>query len=309
MASNFLLNDQQNFTRMGVACVDEISLVLEDILKTQIAPRDLYSKICSCSELTKSSHSLRPDQKSVCFLSPPSVPDYSKFDVSLLYTLIRNLCQCLKPSQGWGENPSPTDTQIGDDIERLRLFRNEMFGHLPSSSVPDHEFMLQWKELEIISKRVQTFVRLQGHTTSCNYEEKLANIKRFEFGFKDKEKYEILLKGLQQLYIQTEDFPNITIRGESRILCGGKTCFVAEIENCLESSNFIVTWMKLKGKTTEHLDTNSEKFKGSTHLRLVIQRTLKEDEAEYQAIVQREVNGRHLNILSNKLTLQVFGGK
>lgn len=157
MASKHLSPDQLNFTRLGIACVDLIRTVLNDILRGEIKPEDLYNAITLCPELTSGRQKLRPEQNKICYLPSPSIPDYKTFDVTLSYTLIRNLCPRLKPTNGWGKTPSHMETQIGDDIERLRVFRNEVYGHLNSSIVTDAEFKSQWRKLKSVIQRIHIF--------------------------------------------------------------------------------------------------------------------------------------------------------
>lgn len=164
-------NDKRNFQCVTVASVDVIKLPLRDILTSHIKPEDLFKTIKSCSTLK-----LRPDQLKICFIQPPGVPDYNKFDVTLLYTLIRNLCSLTCPAQGWGNEPRATDTQISDDIERLRLFRNNYYAHAESAGISDAVFEDVWKILKLVFKRIQP-------KTGCSvdYEEELIKIERSKF--------------------------------------------------------------------------------------------------------------------------------
>lgn len=45
-------------------------------------------------------------------------------DISIMYTIIRNVCQVQPPKNGWGKQPNDNDTDISDDIERIRHKRN-----------------------------------------------------------------------------------------------------------------------------------------------------------------------------------------
>ncbi|XP_062566132.1 uncharacterized protein LOC134228497 [Saccostrea cucullata] len=307
MASNILAGDQLNFTRMGIASVDEIKVVLADILRCEIKPKDMPKSITSCSELTTGRHKLRPNHLKLCCPSPPAVPDYNKFDVSLLYTLIRNLCPQLKPTQGWGKTPSITDIQVGDDIERLREFRNEMFAHLDSSSVDDVVFTAKWRDLEQVFQRMQIFLISKG--ISVDYSKKLAIIAKSDFGFEDMEKYKIILEGI--LHILKENGnncgPSITIHGNDEVFFGEKTCFQAILDRCSPSNNWPITWEKIQGNITEQLDTNRQKYRGSSSRCLVIADVSKEDEGEYRAVISRENNGTHIKVPSNCKRLTVIG--
>ena len=69
--------------------------------------------------------------------------DYKDFDITLLYTLLRNVCQSITPpSQNWGVSnmPSQNEITVRDDIERIRLIRNKVYGHISEVAIPEIEF-------------------------------------------------------------------------------------------------------------------------------------------------------------------------
>lgn len=203
MSSKPLTTDQQNFTRLVIVCVDLIKLVLKDILRSQIKPEDLYNAISSCPELTCGRQKLRLEQQRICYLPAPDVPVYEAFDVSLLYTLIRNLCPHLKPTLGWGNKPSHTAIQIGDDIERLRVFRNDVHGHCKSSNVTDTEFASRWKDIETALQRTRAWI--SSHVSPVNYERELEKIKDLELSSEDMNKYKPLLEAMMYLLKNREN--------------------------------------------------------------------------------------------------------
>lgn len=166
MASSCLSNDKRNFQCVAVASVDLIKLPLRDILANHIKPTDLFQKIKSCSTLN-----LRQEQLQICLAQPP---DYNTFDVSLLYTLIRNLCSLPSPAQGWGKEPKATDTQISDDIERLRLFRNNFYAHAESAEISESIFKGIWRDLRSAIKRIQS-------RCNVNYEDELIRIEQSKY--------------------------------------------------------------------------------------------------------------------------------
>ncbi|XP_061196858.1 uncharacterized protein LOC133205132 [Saccostrea echinata] len=304
MASKLLSKDQQNFVKLGIVCMDEIKLVLKDVFESQIKPVDLYNAINSCSELTTGRHRLRLDQLRLCRLSPPQLPVYDQFDVSLLYTLIRNLCPNLKPTKGWGKTPDSGATKIGDDIECFRIFRNDTFAHIESSEVPDGMFVSRWNDLKGNIQRAQKFVTSLGY--KVNYEEKLAKIEKSDFGCKDMEKYKVFLEGMMIMWKHSQNIV-IKINGNSKILCGEKACFEVETENWLHTDNWPVKWVKERGDTTKAIDISKEKYNGSTSRILVIQRVKKEDQGEYQAVISREIDRRHFKVLINSIFLEAIG--
>lgn len=201
MACSNLSKDEHNFTCFAKACVELMTLPLVDILFGLIKPIDLHNEISKSSLLTGKTK-LQKGQIGICFIAPPNLPNYNKFDVTLLYTLIRNLCPSLRPTQGWGKQPKHTDTKIGDDIERLRGFRNTNFAHANSTAMPDIEFEVLWKKLKSVIQRIQTFTKAWSST---NYEQKLTEIESCRYGYEDREKYKLLLEATLYTSKQLDD--------------------------------------------------------------------------------------------------------
>lgn len=198
MTSTCTAATKHNFYCVVKASLELINLPLIDILATYVKDVDLFNRINSCPNLLSGRNKLRIDQQKICYLTPPAVPDYKKFDVTLLYTLIRNLCPFLRPTQGWGYEPKTTDTQLGDDIERLRLFRNNYCAHAVFEEIPDTEFEILWRNLQSVINRIQSKT-----TSSVNYEQELIKIENSKFNHDYLEKYKLLLEAL--LKLQTDD--------------------------------------------------------------------------------------------------------
>lgn len=193
------MSSEHNFTCFAIACVDIIKLPLIDILTDCIKPKELCNEIKKSSSLSTGKNKLLPDQLKKCSVLPPGQPIYKEFDVSLLYTLIRNLCSSFKPTQGWGTEPKTTDMQDGDDIERLRLFRNNYYGHADSTKLPDGDFENLWKELKSVIKRLQTKT-----WSKTNYEEELKKVENQRFTSRDLEMYKSYLEVTLRLWKQAE---------------------------------------------------------------------------------------------------------
>ena len=61
---------------------------------------------------------------SVLFPKKPKSPN--DLDVSRLYAIFRNVIDLKEPKNGWGRKPSKINTNTADDIERIRMHRNEL---------------------------------------------------------------------------------------------------------------------------------------------------------------------------------------
>lgn len=168
MTSETLLPTQLNFARFSILCVDIITLPLKDILDKSVKPADLDKRIKACPPLLTGISKLNPDQKKKCCFNSSNTPDYSAFDITLLYKLIRYLCPSLEPSNTWGTKPTVNDVSIGDDIERIRELRNKRVAHAECGKISDDDFMDLWSDAKRIIKRCQDFTTSLGCNTDYN---------------------------------------------------------------------------------------------------------------------------------------------
>ena len=78
---------------------------------------------------------------------PPNIND---FDITLLCVLLKNICG-LKSHKDpvWHNIPIVSDHSVEADIVRVRLFRNERFGHIPNTAVSDGDFQSFWAEISV----------------------------------------------------------------------------------------------------------------------------------------------------------------
>ena len=74
-------------------------------------------------------------------------PDSKKFDITLLTILLRNICGLSSPATGWNAIPSASDASISADIVRIKMYRNEVYGHIASAECDDATFQKLWQEI------------------------------------------------------------------------------------------------------------------------------------------------------------------
>lgn len=79
--------EQLHLIWIAITGVDVIKLPLVDIFALYVQPADLYKNIEGTS-LIAGKNELQSDQLKICYVLPPDLPDYNKFDFSLLYTLL-----------------------------------------------------------------------------------------------------------------------------------------------------------------------------------------------------------------------------
>ena len=141
--------------RMCRAVVDLGGDIMRDILYHHVKPANVMSYVLTSRYYRN--HPLNTHQISI--LGNASVQgDYSECDITLVYSLLRNLAPTSKyvsPTAGWGKPVSVGNKALGDDIERIRELRNTMYGHIASTSLPDNVYNDNMQLLNDICSRME----------------------------------------------------------------------------------------------------------------------------------------------------------
>ena len=184
--SRGVVNEKDNFCKFGQGIVGPSSVILRDILESYIPCTDLLNIVNSRPVPLKLTNHQRQ------LIMSAATDGYQDFDITLLYTLLRNICSNLinpatpdlpAPTQGWGKDPLPSDITLSDDIERIRILRNRVFAHLPRAELTENEYKTHWGELTDLCKRCKHNTRLQpfGH----DYEQCLKDLEYYKMTEKD----------------------------------------------------------------------------------------------------------------------------
>ncbi|XP_069103247.1 uncharacterized protein [Argopecten irradians] len=134
-----------NFARLSRLVLDVCSDILRDVLATHIPLPGLHAILKS------QKHHLRQKliSRQLSILYPPGnvfLGTLKDLDFSLLYSLVRNIqgINISPHTKGWGKEPDATDRSLAANIDRLRVLRNEAYGHLPKASLSDTDFRRIW---------------------------------------------------------------------------------------------------------------------------------------------------------------------
>ena len=142
--------------RMCRAVVDLGGDMMRDILYHHVKPANVMSYVLASRYYRN--HPLNTHQ--IAVLGNAGVRgDYSECDITLVYSLLRNLTPTntsVRPTAGWGRPVSAGDITLGDDIERIRDLRNTMYGHVATTSLPDSTYNDNMQVLYDICHRMDT---------------------------------------------------------------------------------------------------------------------------------------------------------
>ena len=102
-----------------------------------------------CLFALKKRNVINQNQWDKLYTAHPSKPNVNDFDITLLSVLLRNICGLSSPSTGWDKLPRLSDHSVEADIVRIKLFRNEHFGHIPHPAVSEADFKSLWAEISL----------------------------------------------------------------------------------------------------------------------------------------------------------------
>ena len=107
------------------------AMALRRVFDSIHPPRDLANRLNEnyviLSSLYRRRRILKKDQWELLFPRTGN-PSSSRFDVTLLFSLLKNISGLQPPETGWNEMPSRDDHSIEADIVRIAFFRNQ-FSH------------------------------------------------------------------------------------------------------------------------------------------------------------------------------------
>ncbi|KAL3883050.1 hypothetical protein ACJMK2_029343, partial [Sinanodonta woodiana] len=130
-----------NFARICRIVVDVLRDILWQVLTHEVKSADLPIQVRNYQHKLKSLDGRIKTWLVGISSSSSEIPSAEKFDVSSIYTLIRNLCSTIPtPTTKWGNPPPAGGMTLGDDIERVREFRNTLYGHATQAKLDTADF-------------------------------------------------------------------------------------------------------------------------------------------------------------------------
>ena len=147
--ASVILQEKTNFTRLSRLLVDKGTEALRITLDAIHAPANLPAVLNAyrATLLRLKPRVINDTQWDLLFPPSGNPPDSKTFDVTLLTILLRNLSGLPPPATGWNTMPPDTDNSIQANITRIKLFRNQVYGHVTSTEVDNTTFDHLWLEI------------------------------------------------------------------------------------------------------------------------------------------------------------------
>lgn len=139
-------NPTENFSRLCRLITTICTDILRDVLNHNIQPTALRSK------LDRERHRLgtiaNVQQMELLFPANRNTTlTANDLDISVLYILLRYICNIPEHRKGWGHQPEPGDNSIAACIERIRLQKNRVLTSNTNVEIQDADFQTRWTEL------------------------------------------------------------------------------------------------------------------------------------------------------------------
>ncbi|XP_062614477.1 uncharacterized protein LOC134276217 isoform X2 [Saccostrea cucullata] len=137
----------ENFSRLCQLIMTICSDLFRDILSRFIKPADLRSELDN--NRTELEGIMNAQQIKQIYLASGSVTLTAKeLDISVLYIILRNICNIPEHRAGWGNPPLNGDKGLSACIEKIRIERNLISAHSVIAAVDDIMFQEHWDELK-----------------------------------------------------------------------------------------------------------------------------------------------------------------
>ena len=137
-----------NYSRVCQLLIDRGGIALRGALHTVHPPLTLAAVLnTNKATLHKMRKRVIKDHQWDLLFPASGSPDSNKFDITLMTILLRNICALPSPTTGWDVMPPPSETTISADIARIKILRNEIYGHIPRAEYDDTTFEKYWQNI------------------------------------------------------------------------------------------------------------------------------------------------------------------
>ena len=138
-----------NFQRMARLLISGGTTLLRETFDQICPPSDLPKTLTNpATEKKLKVAKLTKPQWDCLYPSPGVYGKSADFDVTLLFRLLRTICNITPPTTGWDALPVTTDHSLAADLARIKYYRNSVYGHVHQNmEITDDEFPLLWHEI------------------------------------------------------------------------------------------------------------------------------------------------------------------
>ncbi|KAL9959072.1 hypothetical protein ACROYT_G036153 [Oculina patagonica] len=138
-----------NFQRLARLLISGGTTLLREIFDLRCPPSNLPTTLKNpATEKQLKSAKLTKPQWDCLYPSPGVYGKSDDCDVTLLFKLLRTICNLTPPTTGWDALPARTDHSLAAELARIKYYRNSVYGHVNQKmEITDDEFPQLWQEI------------------------------------------------------------------------------------------------------------------------------------------------------------------
>lgn len=193
---NTACNNGEWYSRISMAIIETFPNILRDVIQSRISANKLYQR---CVPVLK--HFVPEQQKNIIKLHHTNT--YDSLDITLIYKLLRQFLLIPPPTKGWGSIPNKVDIILGDDMERIRVYRNEL-AHRCDTNIDRNLFDEYFDNFRDIGQRMDLYFNKKR-----DYERRIIWHKTCMMDSEMQAKYENALKEIEN--IKSKDVFNLKV--------------------------------------------------------------------------------------------------
>ena len=141
--------EKENFQRVTRLLISGGTTLLGEIFDQLCPPSNLPIVLKNpATEKRLRSAKLTKPQWDCLYPSPGVYGKSTDFDVTLLFKLLRTICNLIPPATGWAALPTSADHSLAADLARIKYYRNTVYGHvIQNMEIVDDEFPQLWQDI------------------------------------------------------------------------------------------------------------------------------------------------------------------
>ena len=141
--------EKANFQRLARLLISGGTSLMREIFDKRCPPSNLPSTLKNPAiEKHLKAAKLTKPQWDCLYPSPGVYGKSADFDVTLLFRLLRTICNLTPPTTGWDALPTSTDHSLVADLVRIKYYRNSVYGHVNQNmEITDDDFPRRWQDI------------------------------------------------------------------------------------------------------------------------------------------------------------------
>ena len=204
-----------------------------------------------------------------CLYPSPGVYGQSTdFDVTLIFRLLRTICNLTPPVLGWDALPASTDHSLPDDLARIKYYRNLVYGHVNQNmEITDDAFPLLWREISGVLVRVAGHI---SHAKKLEWQKAIDNFLTDPLTAEDERNIQELLKWYEndaEVKKSMMELKNATQEGMERLEIGLRGIQeVIEVEASAVTENVKCLEREVREQTQDLREQLATEMKNATQV-------------------------------------------